>query len=173
MFVVGRHLPFIERCPSRNPFSTSQSLVSQLHIYRNTTPSLKQLQAQLVTLSKTGQVDEALKTIHTVKQLNYPLHSNIICQLLNFATKWDNKDVFTAALDFLKDSKVIYGEQVYTTIISGLLKFYGFSDAVEVYNEMIIEGFIPRRNLLHHLFEDCLNRNDVENSCAFFDSLFA
>ena len=49
-----------------------------------------------------------LKTVHTVKQLNYPLHSNIICQLLNFATKWDNKDVFTAALDFLKDNKVIY-----------------------------------------------------------------
>ena len=124
-------------------------------------------------MSKTGQVDEALKTIHTVNQLNYPLHSNIICQLLNFATKWDNKDVFTAALDFLKDSQVIYDEQVYTTIISGLLKFYGFSEAVEVYNEMICEGFIPRKNLLHHLFEDCLNRNDVENSCAFFDSLLA
>ena len=87
MFVVGRHLPFIERCPSRIPFSMSQPLVSQLHIYRNTTPLLKQLQAQLVTLSKTGQVDEALKTVHTVKQLKYPLHSNIICQLLNFATK--------------------------------------------------------------------------------------
>ena len=176
MFTVGKRLLLTERCPTRVPLSTSLPLVSQLHTHhanRTTTPSLKQLQAQLVSLSKTGQVDEALKTVHTAKQLNYPLHSNVICQLLNFATEWDSKHVFIAALDFLKDSEIIFDEQVYTTIIKGLLKFHGFSDAVEVYNEMISEGFIPRRNLLQLLFEDCLSRNDAKNSCVFFDSLLA
>ena len=149
-------------------------MVSRLHNHhanRTITLSLKHLQAQQV-FYETGKID-ALKTIHTAKQLNYSLHSNVICQLLNFATEWDSKHVFTAALDFLKDNEIIYDEQVYTTIIKGLLRFHGFSDAMEVYNEMISKGFIPRRNLLQLLFEDCLSRNDAKNSCVIFDSLLA
>lgn len=134
-------------------------------------PSLKQLQNELISFSKSGQLDEALKLIHTVKQLNYPIHSNVICQLLNFATHWGNKDVFTTALDFVSDNKISHDEQVYTTIIRGLLTFNGFHDAIEVYSDMIHKGLVPRRNLLYQLFEDCLNRNDIENLCFFFDYL--
>ena len=169
-------LSCIESCPSRISFSTSQLLVTHLHIHHtsnNTIPSLKQLQTQLNSLSKTGHVDEALNIVHTVKQLQYPLHSNIVCQLLNFATKWDNKDVFTTALSFINDNNLPHDEQIYTTIIRGLLTFYGFTDAMTVYSEMISKGFIPRRNLLYHLFEDCLRRDDAKNSCFFFDSLLA
>ena len=93
--------------------------------------------------------------------------------MLNFATEWENKDVFTATLEFMNDNKLPYDEQTYTTIIRGLLVFYGFTDALEVYSEMTSKGFIPRRNLLYHLFEDCLRRDDAKNCCFFFDSLLA
>ena len=154
-------------------FSISQSLVAHRHIHHtsnNTIPSLKLLQTQLISLSKSGQVNEALNIIHTVKQLQYPLQTNNV-QMLNFATKWNNKDVFTATLDFMNDNKLPYDEQTYTTIIRGLLMFYGFTDAMEVYSEMTSKRFIPRRNLLYHLFEDCLSRDDAQNCCFFFDSL--
>ena len=124
-------------------------------------------------MSKTGHVDEALNVVHTVKQLQYPLHSNIVCQLLNFATKWDNKDVFSTGLSFINDNELAYDEQVYTTVIRGLLTFYGFTDAMEVYSEMISKGFTPRIRLLYHLFENCLRQDDAKNSCFFFDSLLA
>lgn len=174
LFIAGRLSP-IDNCPRRISFSTSQVLLTQLHIQQtsNTVPSLKQLQTQLNSLSKAGRIDDALKIVQTVKQLDYPLHSNIICQLLNFATKWENKDVFSAALDIVNDDKVHYDEQLYTIVIKGLLAFYGFKDALGVYDEMVSEGLVPRRNLLYHLFEDCLKRNDTEYSCFFFDSLLA
>lgn len=172
-FTVGR---LVESCPSRICFSTSQALVTHLqshHTNSNTIPSLKHLQTDLISLAKSGHIEEALKIVHTVKQLGYPLHSNTVCQLLNFSTKWDNKSVFTATLDFINDNKITYDEQLYTTIIRGLLRFYQFPDAMEAYSEMTSKGFMPRRNLLSDLFEDCLKRNNAKNSCFFFDSLLA
>lgn len=175
MVIVGR-LPSNKSCPSRvspsvlRPLATHLLPVHQYHI--NTAPSLKQLQTELIFLSKMGQVDKALKIVHTAKELDYPLHSNVICQLLNFAAKWNNQAVFSMTLDLISDNnQFVYDEQVYTTIIRGLLIFYGFTDAMKVYSEMISKRFIPRRNLLCQLFGDCLKRNDAENSCFFFDIL--
>ena len=159
--------------PSRVYLVRSQLLVARLHIDSKTAPSFKQLQAELVTLCKAGQVNRALNVVHTVKQLNYPLHSNIICQLLNFATDWDSKDVFASTLDFVKDNKFIYDEQMYCTVIRGLLLFYGFGEAMEVYNEMVSKGYIPRKSLLYCLFEDCLKANNAKSACFFFEILLA
>ena len=159
--------------PSRICLAGSQQLVARLHIDNKTVPSFKQLQAELVTLCKAGQVNRALNVVHAIKQLNYPLHSNIICQLLNFATDWDDKDVFASTLDFIGVNKFIYDEQMYCTVIRGLLSFYGFSEAMEVYNEMVSKGYIPRKNLLYCLFEDCLKMNDAKSACFFFEILLA
>jgi len=171
-FIVGRLS--IESYASGTSFATSKLLATHLHTEHTTTAlSLKQLQTELISLSKTGQLDEALRIVQTVQQLNYPLHSNIVCQLLNFSTEWGNKDVFSTALDFISQNKLSYDEQVYTSVIKGLSVFYGFTEAMQVYSEMIDEGLTPRRNLLYHLFGDCLKRNDAKNSCFFFDCLLA
>ena len=133
--------------------------------------SPSKLQYELITSSKCGEFDKALKILETLKSLKHPIHSNIYCALLNHATKHRKEDVFNTILDYIDENRIPYDVQLYTVKTVGNLKFYGFEKAMPVLDEMIAKEFTPRKELLNLLFEDCLQRSDTKN-CVFFYFLY-
>ena len=136
-----------------------------------TTCSPSKLQYELITLSKCGEFDKALKILETLKDSKHPVHSNIYCALLNHATKHHKEDVFNTILDYIDENSIPYDVQLYTVKIVGTLKFYGFEKAMLVLDEMIAKELTPRKELLNLLFENCLQRGDIKN-CVFFYYLY-
>lgn len=133
----------------------------------NGTPSQAKLQYELISSSKCGEFDKALKHLSTLRDLKYPIQSNTYCALLSHATGYHKEDVFNTVLKCISKYSVSYDVQLYTVKIIGNLKFYGFEEAMIIYDEMISRGFSPRTELLNLLFEDCLQRNDIKNAISF------
>ena len=139
----------------------------------NGTPSQVKLQYELISFSKCGEFDQALKHLSTLRDLKYPIQSNTYCTLLSHATSYCKEDVFNTVLNCICKYNISYDVQLYTVKIVGNLKFYGFEKAMIIFDEMICRGFSPRTELLNLLFEDCLQRNDTKNSISFCHLYFS
>jgi len=154
--------PVVCHFHTRFNFSTSSDATADA-------PSPAKLQYEVITLSKCGEFDKALKLLDTLRNLKFPIHSNMYCALLNHAKNHHKENVFNAVLDYINKYDVPHDIQLYTVKIAGNLKFFGFDKAMVTYGEMINKGHSPQMELLNLLFENCLQRNDTKNSIFFYN----
>ena len=132
-------------------------------------PSLFKLQYKLINLAKSGELDGALKLLNYMIKSNYHINLNIYCSLLKYATEYQHESVFSTILSYIKDHNVSHDVQLYTAIVSGTLTFYGYDEAMKVYDLMINEGFSLRKDLLNVLFKNRLANGDIKNSIMYFE----
>jgi len=134
-----------------------------------TDPSLPKLQYRLINLAKSGELDGALKLLNSMLESNYHVNPNIYCSLLKYAAEFQDESMFSTVLSYVKDHRVPHDIQLHIIIVSGTLKFYGYDEAMKVYDVMINEGFTLHMNLLNILFKNRLVNRDVKNSMMYFE----
>jgi len=134
-----------------------------------TTPSLPKLQYWLINLAKSGDLDGALKLFNSMVKSNQHVNPNIYCSILKYAAEYQDEVVFSTILSCIKDHNVPLDIHLHTVIISGTLNFYGYDEAMKMYDLMIEEGFTLHKNLLNILFKNRLVNGDVENSMMYFE----
>ena len=101
--------------------------------------------------------------------LKYTVNPNIYCSLLNYATEYQDVDAFSTVLSYVNEQNVPHDVQLYTAIITGILTFHGYDEAMKVYDKMISEGFALREDLLNILFKNRMDNGDIKNTMMYID----